>query len=126
MDDHQPGADAARTNQARTEPLPATPESDPGQRAVRRNEELGAHGAAAQSPVRGEVPGEGEQVLNRIRAGVPAADAPLDAPGVQAARSHPDGDDGWQLSQVANSVRGRPDGEVDTRADQPANGSETP
>ncbi|TDQ53694.1 hypothetical protein [Actinorugispora endophytica] len=113
MDDQQPGRDAARTNQARTEPLPATPESGSGQEAVRRNEELGGLGAAPDRPA-------------RSRAAVPAEDAPADAPGVQATRARST-EDGRRLpAEVANAVRGRPDGEVDTRSGQPATGSETP
>lgn len=130
----QPGQDAARTNQARTEPLPATPESEPGQEAVRRNEELGSRGAALErsSPAGPPGVGGGTPAPPWSTAAVPAAEAPTDAPGVQAARAHrektdrSDRDGRPRVSGVANAVRGKPDGEVDTRPDQPATGTDTP
>ncbi|MEY9213536.1 hypothetical protein NI17_000295 [Thermobifida halotolerans] len=120
--DRQPGHDAARTNQARTEPLPATPESPPGQEAVRRNEELGTRGT--EPGTEDSDRSGGGRLPSAVSAGVPAADAPLGAPGVQATRAAPG--DPWRADTVANAVHGKPDGEVDTRADQPSHGTEEP
>ncbi|KUP96318.1 hypothetical protein [Thermobifida cellulosilytica] len=119
--EEQPGHDAARTNQARSEPLPATPQSPPGQRAVRRNEELGTSGAEVEETDSGR---RGGSPRSAVGAGIPAAEAPQDAPGIQATRAGPG--DPRQVTTVANAVPGKPDGEVDTRPDQPASGTETP
>lgn len=125
MEEQQPGSDAARTNQARTEPLPASPESPRGQEAVRRNEELGTSGAGTGATAPGRTGRHGEGALpSAVSAGIPAADAPQDAPGVQAARAEPGKP--WRVTTVANAVHGKPDGEVDTRPEPPASGPESP
>ncbi|RCV47893.1 hypothetical protein, partial [Marinitenerispora sediminis] len=65
---------------------------------------------------------------DRIGATNPAADAPVDAPAVQAAAAagDPDTDTAWWPTRMANAVPSHPDGEVDTRRDQPALGTDTP
>ncbi|GAA3750075.1 hypothetical protein HDA32_001049 [Spinactinospora alkalitolerans] len=129
MREEQSGDDAARTNQAREEPMPATPESAPGQAAVRRNEELGSLGTTSDLPPQAQAPADDRapHPPERVTGGVPAADAPQNAPGVQATGSDPHHEDAdWHVRDVANAVHGRPDGEVDPRPDQPSTGSDTP
>ncbi|PSK95632.1 hypothetical protein CLV63_11465 [Murinocardiopsis flavida] len=129
--DDEPSAAAqedAVGNQARAEPMPAAPEESGGA-AVRRNEELGALGTASDLPPRAEAPANDQAAdpPERVTGAVPAAQAPQNAPGVQVAQGEPEHDgDQWRVRDVANAVHGSPDGEVDTRADQPSTGSDTP
>ncbi|GAB3208188.1 hypothetical protein ACQEU5_13600 [Marinactinospora thermotolerans] len=129
MQRDQPGSDSGHRNQVRDEPLPTAPDDAPGTEAVRRNEELGARGAVPQPPVTPgpATAGGAPHRPERIAGDVPAADAPQDAPEVRAVRGEPEQDGAdWRVADVANAVRGRPDGEVDTRPQQPATGTETP
>ncbi|MFC7327865.1 hypothetical protein [Marinactinospora rubrisoli] len=99
----------------------------PTRRAAPRHEELGTLGAAAELPPPPPVLREHLAHLPaRIGATMPAADAPVDAPAVQAATASQDPDLGWWPRRMANAVPSHPDGEVDTRRDQPALGTDTP
>ncbi|MQA93744.1 MAG: hypothetical protein GEV11_03575 [Streptosporangiales bacterium] len=99
-----------RTNQRREEPIPASPEEEPDQLAVRRNEELGSQGAGTALPTPSPSP---------LPDAVPAVDAPADAPAVQAVRADSEDGEVERVTETSNAVPGRPDGEVDPRVEPP-------
>jgi hypothetical protein len=125
----------ANLNQARHEPVPASPQDERPQAAAQRSEDLQRHVeqrrresapdedrtpaldrlAAAEPPGQPapSVPGTAADELM----GGPAPQGPVpDVPGVQAAAA--DSADGrvTRVRQVSNAVPGKPDGEVDTRS----------
>ena len=124
----------ANRNQARHEPVPASPQDERPQAAAQRSEDLQRH--VEQRP--GSAPDEDRTpALDRLAAaeppgqqapsvpgaaagelmGGPAPQGPVaDAPGVQVAGA--DNADGrvTRVRRVSNAVPGKPDGEVDTRS----------
>jgi len=124
----------ANRNQARHEPVPASPQDERPQAAAQRSEDLQRH----VEQRRGSAPDEDRTpALDRLAAaeppgqpapsvpgtaagelmGGPAPQGPVpDVPGVQAAAA--DSADGrvTRVRQVSNAVPGKPDGEVDTRS----------
>jgi len=124
----------ANRNQARHEPVPASPQDERPQAAAQRSEDLQRHAeqrrggtaeedrtpaldrlAAAEPPGQPapSAPGTAAEELM----GGPAPQGPVpDVPGVQAAAA--DSADGrvTRVRRVSNAVPGKPDGEVDTRS----------
>jgi len=125
----------ANRNQARHEPVPASPQDERPQAAAQRSEDMQGH---VEQRRRGSAPDEDRTpALDRLAAaeppGQPAPSAPgaaaaelmrgpapqspvPDAPGVQVAAA--DSSDGrvTRVRGVSNAVPGKPDGEVDTRS----------
>ena len=129
------GGHEANRNQARHEPVPASPQDERPQAAAQQSEDLQRH---VEQRRRGSAPDEDRTpALDRLAAaeppGQPAPSAPgtaaeefmggpgpqgpvPDAPGGQAAAA--DNADGpvTRVRRVSNAVPGKPDGEVDTRS----------
>jgi hypothetical protein len=122
----------ANRNQARHEPVPASPQDERPQEAAQRSEDLQRH---VEQGRRESAEEDRTPALDRLAEppGQPAPSAPAaaaeelmggpapqgpvpDAPGVQAAMA--DSADGrvTRVSRVSNAVPGKPDGEVDTRS----------
>ena len=125
----------ANRNQARHEPVPASPQAERPQAAAQRNEDVQRH---VDQGRRGSAPDEDRTpALDRLAAaeppGQPTPSAPgaaaeelmrgpapqgpvADTPGVQVTSA--DSADGrvTRVRQVSNAVPGKPDGEVDTRS----------
>jgi hypothetical protein len=95
---YQPNA-----NQRRHEPMPASPQDDKRQEAVRQNEAY-AHGYAQRESREGQGEVPGELTPGPEDPGTPPTHATGGEPG--------DGRVG-RIRRVARAVRGRPDGEVD-------------
>ncbi len=93
----------ANVNQGQHEPIPASPQDDKRQAAVRQNEAY-AHGYAGRESRegQGEVPGDL----------TPGPEDPGSPPTHAAGGEQDDGRVG-RIRRVARAARGRPDGEVD-------------
>ena len=125
----------ANRNQARHEPVPASPQGERPQAAAQRSEDMQRH---VEQRRRGSAPEEDRTpALDRLAEaeppGQPAPSAPgtaaeelmrgpapqgpvPDTPGVQVTSA--DSADGrvTRVRRVSNAVPGKPDGEVDTRS----------
>jgi hypothetical protein len=123
----------ANLNQARHEPVPASPQDERPQAAAQRSEDVQRHVVQRREPV----PEDRTPALDRLSAAVPPSQpAPTpsgaaaqeltggpgpqgpvpDTPGVQVAAA--DSTDGrvTRIRAVSNAAPGKPDGEVDTRS----------
>lgn len=123
----------ANLNQARHEPVPASPQDERPQAAAQRSEDVQRHVVQRREPV----PEDRTPALDRLSAAVPPSQpAPTpsgaaaqeliggpgpqgpvpDTPGVQVAGA--DSADGrvTRIRSVSNAAPGKPDGEVDTRS----------
>lgn len=123
----------ANLNQARHEPVPASPQDERPQAAAQRSEDVQRHVVQRREPV----PEDRTPALDRLSAAVPSSQpAPTpsgaaaqeltggpgpqgpvpDTPGVQVAAA--DSTDGrvTRIRAVSNAAPGKPDGEVDTRS----------
>jgi hypothetical protein len=123
----------ANLNQARHEPVPASPQDERPQAAAQRSEDLQHHFeqrrrgsaedrtpaldrlAAAEPPGQPAPSAPGTAAEELMGGPAPQGPAP-NAPGVQVAAA--DNADGRVTGarRVANAVPGKPDGEVDTRS----------
>jgi len=123
----------ANLNQARHEPVPASPQDERPQAAAQRSEDVQRYVVQRREPV----PEDRTPALDRLPAAVPPSQpAPTpsgaaaqemtggpgpqgpvpDTPGVQVAAA--DSTDGrvTRIRAVSNAAPGKPDGEVDTRS----------
>jgi hypothetical protein len=123
----------ANLNQARHEPVPASPQDERPQAAAQRSEDVQRHVVQRREPV----PEDRTPALDRLSAAVPPSQpAPTpsgaaaqeltggpgpqgpvpNTPGVQVAGA--DSTDGrvTRIRAVSNAAPGKPDGEVDTRS----------
>jgi hypothetical protein len=123
----------ANLNQARHEPVPASPQDERPQAAAQRSEDVQRHVVQRREPA----PEDRTPALDRLSAAVPPSQpAPTpsgaaaqeltggpgpqgpvpDTPGVQVAAA--DSTDGrvTRIRAVSNAAPGKPDGEVDTRS----------
>jgi hypothetical protein len=125
----------ANRNQARHEPVPASPQDERPQAAAQRSEDLQRHVeqgrhesapdedrtpaldrlAAAEPPGQPAPSAPGSAVEELMRRPAPQGPVP-DTPGVQVTSA--DSADGrvTRVRRVSNAVPGKPDGEVDTRS----------
>jgi hypothetical protein len=100
----------ARINQQRHEPVPASHRAGHDQSAADGNK-----GRPAARPDRPPAAGQGDAVRAMMGGPPPQGDVP-DAPATQIAGAHSENGRVTRVSQVANAVPGKPDGEVDTRS----------